>query len=453
MRKWHWPWAMVLSLFALYLVVARLVPSAPPAVLLGAAVVVAARSWEVKGGLSAAGAAGLALAWGLWCMGGQRALTDTVTVSGYLLAWGATLMLAFSVGSLTHRTRELDRVNTDLRQAQGRLTALHIIATSLSTTLDVNRLMEIILEQLGKLWGYDFGAILLLDESGKELIISAARGYMVQPGERLPADAGVCGAVAQAGEPVLVADVTRDPRYIAGVRDARSELAVPLVWEGQILGVLNVESYTPDAYGEADLNLLTTVAEQAAASIGNARLHQRTRDLAITDPHTGLFNYRHFQDQVAAVLRDAQLTGASCSLIMMDLDHFKRCNDTYGHPTGDAILAQVAKVLKESCRSEDLLFRYGGEEFAIVLPGAPGEVSDRVAERVRERIASHPFITRSGRRLDFSVTASLGVASYPRDGLTQVDLLLAADKALYAAKSGGRNKVVSADAGAHADTA
>jgi diguanylate cyclase (GGDEF)-like protein len=342
------------------------------------------------------------------------------------------VVLAVVTGLLARQTRALSQTRAELRQAQQRLTALHQIALSLSTTLDVGRLLEIILDQLSHLWGQ--GTILLLDEPTHELVLAAGRGSQADPGHRFPADQGAWGQVVQTGQPVATA----------------SELAVPLVWKGQTLGVLSVQSATPNAYNPADLHLLATVAEQAAAAIGNARLHQRTLDLAMTDAHTGLYNYRYFQEQVATAVRDTQLTGAQVALVMLDVDYFKRINDTYGHPTGDWILQQVARVLQESCRQEDLLFRYAGDEFAIILPGTPRECAMLVAERVRERMAAHTFITRSGRPLDFPVTVSLGVATHPADGLTPVDMLLAADAALYAAKGAGRNRVTAAGgSGAH----
>lgn len=416
--------------------------------LLGLAVVIAARTWEIVGGLLAALAAGVALLithWHIIGTGfGMGNPLASPALSGYFWAWAATATLAVYVGSLTRQTRKLAGVNANLRQAQQRLTALHQIALSLSTTLDVGRLMSMILDQLGALWGYDHGAILLVDEQTQELVVAAANDYLDRPGTRLPMGRGICSAVAISGEPVCLGDVTRDPRYVPGVAGARSELAVPLVWEGCTLGVLNVESPTPNAYGESDLNLLTTVAEQAAAALGNARLHQTTHHLAITDPHTGLYNYRYFQEQVGTIIRDAQLTGTPCSLVMLDLDHFKRCNDTYGHPTGDAVLSQLARLLRESCRHEDMLFRYGGEEFAVILPGTGPDLAVRVADRIRERVEAHTFTTLSGRPLDFPITVSLGVSSYPRDGLTPVDLVIAADNALYTAKEGGRNRVASA---------
>lgn len=437
-----WQVLLIPAALALYLVLQGLFPSHLHALWLGIAVVLAARVWEVRGGVIMAVIAGFLMAFGLWRMGGMEFLRNPLLLSGYSWAGAATLALGYYVGSLTHQTRRMATVNITLRQAQQQLGALHQIALSLSTTLDGQRLMEIILEQLGRLWGYDYGAILLYDETQGDLVLAAAHGYEATLGTRLRPDQGICGAVLQTGLPICVGDVRQDERYVGGVPGARSELAIPLSWEGKTLGVLNVESKEPNAYNSSDVALLTTVAEQAASYLANARLHQHTRHLAITDPHTGLFNYRHYMDQVSALVNQAQLTGTHFSILMLDLDHFKRCNDTYGHPTGDAVLEQTARLLRLCCRQQDQVFRYGGEEFAVILPGADKDVAFRVAERIRTKVAENSFLTKQGRPLEFPLSVSIGIASYPEDGFSQVDLILAADRALYAAKRLGRNRVV-----------
>lgn len=441
-RPPKWQVSLIPASLAAYLLLVWFLPSHLHAVWLGFAVVLAARAREVRGGVIMAVITGVALGFGLWRLSGPAILQNPMLLSGYSWAGAATLALGYYVGSLTRQARRMASINADLRQAQQQLSALHQIALSLSTTLDSQRLIEMILEQLGKLWGYDYGAILLVDEKTGELMVAAAHGYGTSPGKRLKPGEGICGSVVRAGRAICVGDVTHDPRYVGGVQGARSELAIPLVWEGTILGVLNVESKEPYAYTEADVSLLTTVAEQAASYLANARLHQHTRHLAITDPHTGLFNYRHYMDQVASLVNQAQLTGSNFSLLMLDMDHFKQVNDTYGHPTGDVVLEQTARLIRLCCRQMDMVFRYGGEEFAVILPETDKQATTQVAERIRERVASHTFVTKQGHSVDFPLSFSIGVASYPEDGFTQVDLLLSADRALYAAKRQGRNRVV-----------
>ncbi|HYF94029.1 MAG TPA: diguanylate cyclase [Symbiobacteriaceae bacterium] len=457
---WKWLPArfVVPGLMLLYLAHVSVGPSPYLQLLPVLAVGLAAREWQLRGGAITVAAMIPILFFAGWRYSAlavpadlvpHQAFLQTWMIRGLTVSWLAMVLLVIFVSSMSSQARRLDQVNAELRHAQQQLTALHQIALSLSTTLDVTRLLEIILERLGQLWGYHHGAVILYDDAAGELVIAAAREYSVPVGTRGSADAGICGTVFQTGRPEIVGDVTIDPRYIPGIPGARSELAVPLIWEGRTVGVLNVESTDLNAYGQSDLDVLTTVAEQAAAAIGNARLHQKTRDLAITDPHTGLFNYRHFQDRLALAVRDAQLMATQTSLLMLDLDFFKRCNDMYGHPTGDAVLQQFARVLSESCRADDLVFRYGGEEFSVILPGASEETAVRVAERIRQKAGGHRFTTLTGRPLDFQLTVSIGVACYPRDGLSHVDLLIAADTALYAAKTGGRNRVVAAAPALH----
>lgn len=441
-RSLRRPPALILLLILAYVAGAWFFPSHLHGLWLGIAVVVAARAWEETGGVVMGVFAAAAACLGLWRVEGPEAFREPVLLAGYGWAVLALIAMGLYVGSLTRQTRQMARMNADLLQAQQQLAALHQIALSLSTTLDAQRLMEIILEQLGRLWGYDYGAILVVDEATGDLVLSAAQGYAAKLGLRLRPGEGICGAALQSGKPVCVGDVTKDPRYVEGVEGARSQLAVPLAWEGQTLGVLSVESREVNAFGEKDVALLTTVAEQAAAYLANARLHQRTQMMAITDGHTGLYNYRHYLDQVTSHVRHGQLTGSSFALLMLDLDHFKRCNDTYGHPTGDHVLVQVASVLRASCRHDDLVFRYGGEEFAVIMPGTDKKAAYRVAERIRDRISTHVFVTKENRPLDFGLTVSIGIAGYPDDGITEVDLILAADQALYAAKQCGRNCIV-----------
>jgi len=171
--------------------------------------------------------------------------------------------------------------------------------------------------------------------------------------------------------------------------------------------------------------------------IMNAKLHFEMERMAVTDGLTGLMNHRRFQERLSEEFRRIVRHSEPISLILADIDHFKKINDEYGHPTGDEVLKRVAGVLKEMVRDIDIVARYGGEEFAIILINTDGEGACMLAERIRKAIEKKEFTFRGSR---IPVTISLGIASYPKNSRIKEDLILRADKALYSAKSKGRNR-------------
>jgi diguanylate cyclase (GGDEF)-like protein len=181
-----------------------------------------------------------------------------------------------------------------------------------------------------------------------------------------------------------------------------------------------------------------------------AKIHERTHELAeanarlaqlaVTDGLTGLYNHRHLHERLALEVERSQRSGLPLSLLMIDVDHFKQFNDTFGHPAGDEVLRQLARVLNDTRRANDVVARYGGEEFAVILVDTAKFTAAKVAERVRERIAAHDFTEAAQKAGRISV--SVGVATFPDDGADAEGLVRAADTALYAAKRAGRNRVV-----------
>ncbi|MBL0216474.1 MAG: diguanylate cyclase [Myxococcales bacterium] len=181
-----------------------------------------------------------------------------------------------------------------------------------------------------------------------------------------------------------------------------------------------------------------------------AKIHERTHELAeantrlaqlaVTDGLTGLYNHRHFHERLTLEVERSQRSGLPLSLLMLDVDHFKQFNDTFGHPAGDEVLRQLARVLADTRRANDVVARYGGEEFAVILVDTPKFTAAKVAERVRERIYGHDFSEAAPRASKLST--SIGVATFPDDGADAEHLVRAADTALYAAKRAGRNRVV-----------
>lgn len=326
-------------------------------------------------------------------------------------------------------------------------TALVKVGTAINSVRDLKSLLQTILEILAHTFKFNNAAILLTNEDETELVLQAQHGefpdmgvgkFRVRIGEE-----GVTGLAAHSGKTLNIGDVRKFPSYVRGLPDARSELAIPLKRGNKVIGVLNLESTTVNAYSERDVATLEMFATQIAVAIDNVRLHEQTVRLAVTDGLTALYNHRHFQERLRAEFKRARRLRHPLSLIMLDIDHFKHYNDTHGHQKGDFVLAEVAKILRGAARAEvDLVARYGGEEFCLLLPETGKDGALKTAERIRRRVQRAAFPGKEQQPLG-RLTVSLGVATMtPRDTVTPEKLLARADAALYKAKHAGRNRVV-----------
>jgi len=217
-------------------------------------------------------------------------------------------------------------------------------------------------------------------------------------------------------------------------------LAVPLCIKDKVIGMLTLD-YVEEGkcFTEGQIKRATAIAEETAMAIENARLHRRIQALAITDGLTGLYNHRYFHESLSKELARAGRYRRALSLIMLDIDYFKRYNDTYGHPKGDIVLQRIAQILTENLRKPDIAVRYGGEEMAIILPEADKESTGHTAERIRSVVEGCPFGEEQEEKV--KITVSLGVAVYPEDARSKEELIVKADHALYRAKDEGRNRV------------
>jgi diguanylate cyclase (GGDEF)-like protein len=223
-------------------------------------------------------------------------------------------------------------------------------------------------------------------------------------------------------------------------------LSVPMLHRSELLGVLNFERPQKADFGQDDIEFFTAVADQAAMAVLNARLHEQTVALSVTDPLTGVPNRRHLFSQLEAEINRANRFGTQLSMVMIDIDHFKHLNDTAGHSAGDDALRQVCAILKRNVRKVDTLARYGGEEFVVVLPQVPKAEAVEVAEKLR--LAVEETLFEYGKTQPAGkVTISVGVSNLPVDATEQARLIDAADSSLYASKRGGRNKVTAYAAG------
>jgi len=226
------------------------------------------------------------------------------------------------------------------------------------------------------------------------------------------------------------------PRNLKGVPEIETGICIPLIGRGEkLIGLVTLHNKTKNYhFSEEEKKLFSTFANYSAQAIENTMLYKSKERLSITDGLTGLYNHRHFQEQLEVEVKRAQRYDLALSLIMIDLDHFKEFNDTYGHLEGDSLLRKIAQILKSSLRETDLVARYGGEEFAVILPETDKEGASIAAERVRKTVSEQTF-----GEVGAKMTISLGVASYPDDACLRADLIRQADEALYRAKREGRN--------------
>lgn len=356
-----------------------------------------------------------------------------------LILLGALGGAAVLYGLLPHANGGRPRASPSAQRS--RLEALYYTAVRLAANLELDAVLDTLAEALRRVFTYENGAILVHDEATGELVLVRAHNYDKDLGYRIPAGRGVSGRVLRTRRAEIIDDTRRDPDYIQGVAACRSEICVPVVRGDRVLGVINIESTEPAAFGTEDLFVLTSLAEIAALAIDNARLHGETVKLAQTDANTGLYNYRFALECLREQLSISRKAGKPLTLMMIDLDRFKCINDRFGHITGDEVLRQFGRVLQAGVRQGDFVCRYGGEEFCIILPGTDSRHANEIADRLLEDIRSHVFRDVQGLPLGIQVTASIGLATYPEHGDTESDLRRAADQALYAAKEAGRDRL------------
>ena len=220
----------------------------------------------------------------------------------------------------------------------------------------------------------------------------------------------------------------------------KSYLTLPLAVEGEIIGCISINSDQPNAFDAQDLQFFSVIGYQMATTLKHFQRFSSVKKEAIYDTLTGLFNRRYFEEKLAIDAQKAFHGSSNLSIIMVDIDHFKKVNDTFGHAGGDKVLHEIGSLLKNSVRrQDDRVARYGGEEFVLVLPGAPLEATSTIAERIRQTVANTPVDIGQSR---IHLTISLGISNFPiHPAKSKEELVKMADQALYEAKRGGRNRV------------
>ncbi len=287
--------------------------------------------------------------------------------------------------------------------------------------------------------------IYLLDEETGELVLDMTANKRERKQKlRLKAGEGTAGQVAKEGIPLLIPDISQDSRFKVvherGSTKPKSLICIPVKNQGQVVGVIELRNKTTgEPFTQDDLERIIKISDYTALAIKMTSIYQKMVELTITDDLTKLFNTRYLNRTIELEIQRCERSRNSVSLIFMDIDYFKQINDQFGHLTGSKILVELGQLLIKNLRSFDIVARYGGDEFVIVLPQTPPSVASNVAERIRKAVEENIFLRKEGYLI--RMTASFGVASYPESAKSKEELLKLADDAMYRVKNYTRNGV------------
>lgn len=332
-----------------------------------------------------------------------------------------------------------------------RLASLVGTVDDISTEQSYRNLLQTILERSAELLLAEQGSIMLIEKETDMLLLEASRGLLKEPAQigRIPKGTGIAGMVAKMGEPMLVEDIEHDPRI--GTKNqtkykTASFVSVPLKIGSRVVGVMNfTDKATGAFFDDVDLRFAQTCASHAAVVLDHREMCEETEKLkqqATTDHLTGLLNRGCIVNRLREELSRSDRYAKTMSLVMLDLDGFKNINDQFGHATGDFVLKRISEVMMKAVRSIDIVGRYGGDEFLIILPETDTYFAAHMAERLRADIAKTDLSRETSGGIMNKVTASIGIATFPLHGISQEVLVDHADEALYRAKAGGRDRVI-----------
>jgi diguanylate cyclase (GGDEF)-like protein len=319
------------------------------------------------------------------------------------------------------------------------LAFLNSISKTAISSEDAEQMMADIVREIQKNFRYDHIGIGIMDYATKNIEIRAEAGTTSQVlGRRIAVGTGILGRVARTGASALVQNA--GPGQLAGVLpESRAVLCLPISYGETLLGVLNVESRNENAFSPQDVLILNTLADLLATALHNSFVFQKLQQQSITDGLTGIKTRRFFWEALSSEWRRASRSGRPFSVVLIDLDKFKEVNDTLGHLEGDLVLARVGRLLEQKCRQSNVVARYGGDEFIILMPETGMEQAQALAERLRLWLATDPMLE------EHHITGSFGVASFPIHGFALEDLIRSADAGMYLAKRAGGNHVATAE--------
>lgn len=342
---------------------------------------------------------------------------------------------------------KLKEVNLQLEDTNKKLTAsiaefftLQQISQAISSIFDMNELLQFVNDIIIGVMGVSTSNIALYSPGGDRLKVLVSNIFNKKERAILTDNINspyLKDAVDQ-GRSIINNSVNPDEFDFTRGRNVKSLLCVPLQVKGKSHGCVLIEHSIPEAFDEDNVRLLEIITQQISIAIDNARLYEQLQEFANTDGLTQIYNRVFFQNRLQNELSQAQQMGYEVSVILYDIDNFKRFNDSYGHLFGDIVLKSLAQLVKESIRKDDIVARFGGEEFIILLPHTGSEMACEKAEELRRKISE---LTISDKDVTASVTVSMGVSTFPTIAQGELALLNSADEALYEAKRSGKNCV------------
>jgi diguanylate cyclase (GGDEF)-like protein len=339
-----------------------------------------------------------------------------------------------------------EAAGTQLTRQSQELTIFHDVAKALTSSLDLDSILQTIMEKMAEYFRPDTWSLLMVDEQKDELYFAIAVGAAAEALKdiRLKVGEGIAGWVAKHGEQVVLADVGSDPRFAKRIDEAthcltRSIICVPLRSRLRVLGVIQLVNADISQFSEQEIFFLQALCDYAAIAIENARWVEKIQELTITDDCTGLYNARHLYKTLETEVYRSSRFGYEFSVLFIDLDRFKHVNDTHGHLIGSKLLAEIGYLVKAQLRLIDFAFRYGGDEFVVLLPQTGKDQALVVAKRLRDALRASNFCGDEG--LNLNVRASIGLATYPHDARDAHDIIRQADEMMYLVKNTTRDNI------------
>ncbi|MEW5767599.1 MAG: diguanylate cyclase [bacterium] len=361
---------------------------------------------------------------------------------------------AKELGELTQKLTAsktiISQVNDLLDRSLNELTLINEVNKAVNESLNLEDIIKSMVNIIRDVIDYHILAVFLVEKDGIELYLD----YLAHSEDDLIDEDEIKSRIIKAFTSQTGESVERESIKTRLIRENQTSyqkdklpgarlnsfLTVPFI-SSRVKGILGIGNRTANAFSGEDIKNLNTVAMHSVVAIENALLHKKVEKLSVTDELTDLYNYRHFQERLQEELVRAKRYQSAFSLIMLDIDDFKKVNDTYGHLMGDTVLKELARVIKGVTRGVNIVARYGGEEFVIILPEENKMGASVMAERLRKNVEEVEFLKASGVKNSIRTTISLGVSTYPEDGVNERDLIKKADEALYQAKKGGKNRV------------